>query len=395
LLSEKLLPAQVKDGRVLPSFLGPEDRPWVTKLLETAAASEGRRARELSLRLAGSEAPAWKARAAAWLVQRFWRAGVKAPIEPAEARIAAFTAAAEHPGREAALAAAARQLEATPDVVEASLFADLPGERIVHRPAAAPGPDDLIVRTNLLVARSLLLRAGEVVVRTDGELAPLVHLAKRKGLLCQVEPPATVRISGPFALFRRTLLYGRALGDLLPALPAHGRFQLSAGCMLRGMMGELHLSSESPIFPVPGPPAVAAPIRGASRLMAGLAKLGWRTIPPADPVRAGDALLFPDFLIEHADGRWFYVERLGFWTAEHVEWLLSRPLPELVVCVDEERRCGASEPADHPRLVRYRRKLEVAALVAAAPAADPPRRNASGVTPMTATKASPKCDSDE
>src|SRR5207253_6274044 len=154
--------------------------------------------------------PFFQARAAAWLVKRFWRASVKAAIAPPLARSTAFAASARIEAREGALAEAAAELVATPRAVEESLFADLPGERIVHPPAEPPDARQLALRTNLLITRSLLQRAASVsIVVEEGELAPLVRLAKRKGLLCSVEagPPPALQVSGPYALFRRTLLY--------------------------------------------------------------------------------------------------------------------------------------------------------------------------------------------
>jgi predicted nuclease of restriction endonuclease-like RecB superfamily len=366
LLPEKWVPAQVRNGRVLPSFLGPEDLEWLALLVAAARSAEGQPARELEARLAElpGAAPFWKARAAGWLLKRFWRAAAKSEIDPEQARVASFTAAAQLGERRLALASAAESLNSTPEAVEASLFADLPGERIVHPPAEIPTPGDLATRTNLLIARSLLFRAAEVEITVDGEVAPLVRLAKRKGLLCVTEN-ARLRLSGPFALFHRTLLYGRALGDLLPSLPSFGRFELRAECRLRGLAGELRLDFTAPIFTFWAEAAPLTPTpRWEERLIAELPNLGWQVTVQTAPVPAGDTLLFPDLLLQHSDGRRVFVELVGFWTPEHVARLLARPLPELIVCVDEERRCADGELLPHPQLVRYRKKLTAAQLVA-------------------------------
>ena len=44
-----------------------------------------------------------------------------------------------------------------------------------------------------------------------------------------VDPDAaTIEISGPFSIFRRTMLHGRSLAELLPLLAWYARFQLRA-----------------------------------------------------------------------------------------------------------------------------------------------------------------------
>jgi predicted nuclease of restriction endonuclease-like RecB superfamily len=363
LLPEKLIPARIRDGQVELAFLGADDLPWLSALLELASSFEGRPARELSQRLQTPlplEPPFFKARAAAWLVKRFWRAAIKAAIRPPIARSAAFAAAARSQNRDQALAEAAEQLGATIPAIEESLFADLPGERIVHRPADPPDAQHLALRTNLLCARSLLQRAASVSIRVEGEIQPLVRLAKQKGLLCTVDTARSLQLSGPYALFRRTLLYGRALGDLLPGLAAYRRFDLRAECQLRGQLGELRLSSEAPVFCEPSRPAGRD--RWQERLAAELTRRDWQATADPAPILAGDQLLFPDLVARHSDGRWFHLEVLGFWTPEHAQRLL--PLERLILCVDEERGCGDGA-IQHPRLVRYRKKIDVAALLEA------------------------------
>jgi len=119
------------------------------------------------------------------------------------------------------------------------LFADLPGERIVVSPEAIPSPMDAIRKINLAMAQAMLFRATSVRVRAEGGVRPLVRLAKLRGLICTVTvPPGNsapcLEVSGPFALFHRTLLYGRALAAIVPPLVASGRFSLNATCVVRG-----------------------------------------------------------------------------------------------------------------------------------------------------------------
>ncbi len=60
---------------------------------------------------------------------------------------------------------------------------------------------------------------------------------------------ARIELSGPFALFRRTLLYGRALGAVVPVLAWTRRFKLEATCDIRGRRALVTLATGDPIFP--------------------------------------------------------------------------------------------------------------------------------------------------
>jgi predicted nuclease of restriction endonuclease-like RecB superfamily len=374
LLPDKLIAAHVRDGRVVPAFLDGEDLPWLRALVAEIGRFEGRPVRELADFLKEPfPAPFQKQRAAGWLIQRFWRPRVQAAVEPAVARAELFTEAARQPGRSQALATVAARLEIEVPALERALFADLPGERIVHAPADTPTPEQLASLTNLLVVRSLLARATEVRILVGDDLVPLLRVARQKGLICDLEPPATLTLSGPFALFRHTRLYGRALGDLLPALSACQSFELRAQCDFRGRAAELVLSSASPLFS--GEPWPAPVDTVTARLKRDFARVSpdWDLTHHPPPVPVGDSLAFPDFLVRHRieTRRWFFVEILGFWTPECVTRLLARPL-DSVLCIDETRQCGAGDPPSHPRLVRYQRRIDPAAILRAIDSAGAP-----------------------
>ena len=117
-----------------------------------------------------------------------------------------------------------------------SLFADLPGERLVAAPPRPLSPGELALRTNLAIAQGLLFRVASVTIEMDGNARAVVRHSKLRGLICTVVPcgagPAdsVLELSGPFALFRRTLVYGRALSEILPLLAWCDRFRLRAEC---------------------------------------------------------------------------------------------------------------------------------------------------------------------
>jgi predicted nuclease of restriction endonuclease-like RecB superfamily len=123
--------------------------------------------------------------------------------------------------------------------VEAALFADLPGGRIVVL-LIEVSSQDAALRVNLAISRSLLARATTVVIQAEGSIRPW-SVPQLRGLLCTVrqDPSPTIEISGPLAVFRRTLVYGRALGELLSFLTGTARFELHGRCLIAGQEGTL------------------------------------------------------------------------------------------------------------------------------------------------------------
>jgi len=357
LLPDRWIPARLEDGEIEPQFLGSADLPWVEALLAEAERFRGRPIRELEARLQAPlpcVAPRAKERAAVACVRESWRARVRAAVPPPRARAFLFGEAAQRAEPKDAIAAAAERLGVDGETLFRSLFADLPGERIVTGPAIPIGAAELALRANGLIARSLIARAAQVRIEC-ARVEAVARQARRWGLLCRVVDgsPPVVTLSGPFALFRRTLLYGRAMAALLAVLPDCGRFVFTADCLFRGEPGRLRLTGDAPLFP-----AAAFPIerRRLDRLARELGEI--ERDPP--PLPAGDELLFADFRIDGV-----YVEILGFWTPEHVAQKLRRAagVAPWLVCVDDERRCADGEPP--PGVLRYRRRLSPEALRAA------------------------------
>lgn len=186
----------------------------------------------------------------------------------------------------------------------------------------------------------------------------------------QAQHRTGLELSGPYALFRRTLVYGRALSEILPALMWCDRFRLEAKCILDGREMILQLGSGDPIFPA------APPRRYDSKLEERFARdfrrlaPDWDVVREPEAVRAGETLIFPDFALRHrADGRRWLVEIIGFWTPEYLERKLTSlraaKLSNLILCVDESRSCGDELMPCSSRLVRFHRWVDAAAVLRA------------------------------
>ncbi len=88
-----------------------------------------------------------------------------------------------------------------------------------------------------------------------------------------------------------------------------------------------------------------------------------------EPLRAGPGLIFPDFLLRHrqAPHRRFFLEIVGFWTADYLEKKLTAlrkaNVANLIVCVDAERGCSEGDLPLGARVVRFKRRIDPAAVL--------------------------------
>lgn len=377
MLPASLITCELRGGVALPRFLGPCDRPWIRRLLEAWDGQAGRPSRELEARLrepvAGAAAD--HQRLVAHLLLGLARSRVGAAVPPREARAAVFGEMAARTGQApaAVLAGCAARLRVTPGQLEEALFADLPGERLV----VAPGdldPGELALRANLLLAQALLERATRVALEVEGNARAVVRHAALRGLLCEVSPGlrgegVRLAISGPFALFRRTLLYGRALGSIVPVLAWTRRFELTAHVELRGRVLAVTLATGDPIFPSAEPRRFDSQVEKRFARDFGRAAPGWELVREPEPVQAGGHLVFPDFALHprgRPEARWL-LEIVGFWTPDYLATKLARlreaGIPNLLLCIDEALNVGAGALPAGATVVRYRRRVDPRAVL--------------------------------
>jgi len=371
------LNCSVVGDAVVPRFLEEHDHPWLRSLLDERERFVGRLQRELDARFREplpSEGRPGKKGLAIHVLARLGRSQRDAAAPPRQARALVFGEAARTPGATArVLSRVAAALGVTVEQLDASLFADLPGERLVAGLAIPLSPGELALRANLALAQALLFRAACVTIEAEGNARALVRHAKLRGLICTVAgrvagTDAILEVSGPLTLFRRTLLYGRALGHLVPLLAWCRRFRLRAACVLEDRPLALQLGTGDPIFPA------AEPRQYDSRLEERFAREfrrlapDWDALREPEPVAAGAALVFPDFALQHRyepSRRWL-LEIAGFWTPEYLTRKLAlyraARVPNLILCVDEDRACADGDLPAGALVVRFRRRLDAAAV---------------------------------
>jgi predicted nuclease of restriction endonuclease-like RecB superfamily len=298
-----------------------------------------------------------------------------AAVPPRNARALVFEAAARADTPSSAiLDATAANLGVTPQELDDSLFADLPGERLIGPPATPMSAVELALRVNLALVQALLFHAARVRIYAEGHTRALVRHARLRGLICTVNDrgrseDVCIDLSGPLALFRKTRLYGQALGEIVPLLSWCARFRLYAECLLDGRPVRLQLRTGDPLFPGPAP--LPYDSRLEERFARAFRKLApdWDVVREPEPINVAGTHVFPDFALVHRaiPARRWLLEIVGFWTAEYVARKLARyrtaRLPNLILCIDEERNCASADFPPSARVLRFRRHVDPAAVL--------------------------------
>lgn len=377
-MSDDLLSYSAAGALVVPHFLGEHDHPWLRALVEEHERFIGRPQRELEARLREPlpcASPPRKLRLAIQVLAGLRPGRRKTAVPPRRARALVFGEAARTPGPpRLVLSTVAASLGVSPEDLQGSLFGDLPSERLVGAPAPPLSAMDLALRSNLALVQALLFRATVVRIEVEGNTRVLVRQAKWRGLICGViersaAGGATLELSGPFALFRNTRLYGRALGELIPLLAWCPHFRLRAECVFPGRRLTLQLGTGDPIFPS------SAPRRYDSYLEERFAREfrrvapGWDVTREPEPVGADGRLIFPDFALQYRSdpGRRWLLEIVGFWTPDYVARKLAlyrrARLPNLILCIDEGRNCADVDLPRGALVVKFRRRVDAAAVL--------------------------------
>ncbi len=377
MLPAALLVYRTRGDQVVPAFLGGADHPWLRALLDERARFVGRRRGELTARLREPlpvASPPRRRALAAHVLDRL-ATRIRGDRQGASSlRAAVFSAAVSGAPRDAVLALVAAQLGTTTSRIEKGLFADLPDEQPVAPLATPLTPVDLASHVNLALAQGLIARSDQVKVSLLGNALPVVRRAKLAGLIVNVTRVANrtvLDVSGPLALFHHTRVYGRALGSLLPLLAWTTRFDLEATCVLAEGRLQLRLSSDDAILPATEPRRFDSRVEERFALELARAAPEWNVIRDPEPLVTGTGLVFPDFALVHreAPSRRWLIEIVGFWTPDYLTRKLAAyrgaAVSNLVLCIDEQRRCEAGEPPPGARVIWYRRRIDPAAVLAA------------------------------
>jgi len=384
LAADATLNVCLRDGEIVPRFLDASDHPWIALLIEEVRRFEHQPWRLLDERLRHPlpfAVPIHKRVLVLCVLTRRWRTQIQAAVRPSVARVELFTRAAQGNGdarvgraRDQTVVETAARLCISPAELEAALFADLASERILVPPEEPVAAADVALAANLMLVQNLLARAAWVRLRLSGHARAVVRYAKLKGLICTVAArqgdDTRLEISGPLALFRRTLVYGRALGQLVPQLAWCHRYAFEAEVALRSGAFRLALASGAPILPATPPRRFDSRVEERFAHDFSRLAIGWDLIREPEPIAACGTLIFPDFLLVRRganEERWL-IEIVGFWTPEYLETRLRRPrqaaVPNLLVCIDDSLNCGHDDFPAGAAVLRYRNRVDVRAVLA-------------------------------
>lgn len=398
------LSSQLGGNQLVLHYLTEKDYAWLRALIDEYERGVGSKRSEVFARLKEpltTPAPKAKQRWAAEVLQRLTEARAKAAVPPREARWAAFTVAAKAAApRGDVLEKAGLLLGTDAESLEAALFADLRSEGTTCALPAELSPEKIALEANLRLVSSWMQRARGIRIKAWGNTRALVRQARLHGLICNIRraaPPDTatdaaeraaasgldavtasssegveLEISGPLALFRHTLIYGRALSALVPrALWCH-RFELRADCQTASASAIATLTVRTG-----DPLRVGRELASYdSQLEARFAKdfrkaaPDWNVIREPRPVESLGSLIFPDFELVHRHDRsrrWL-LEIMGFWTPKYLEEKLRKlraaRLENVLLCIDQERGCSDAELPKDAKIIRYRRRIDVRAVLA-------------------------------
>jgi predicted nuclease of restriction endonuclease-like RecB superfamily len=365
---------------VTPTYVVEHDHRWLRALIDEFERFCGRRRAEVLDRLRDPlpvAAPLSKLRVAITVLDSLYRGRAESIVPARRARKVLFAAAARARDHEQAVTEAAATLRCKEHELLESVFADLPSERLVATPARAVTPSEVAERCNLAIVASLMRHALEVSVVAEGQLRPLVRLAKLRGLLCTVSLPSErgvccLDISGPYSLFKSTTMYGRALAQLVPELASCYRAELRARIASKGPdpVATLVIRAGDPILPPAERRAYDSSIERRFSRDFGRAAPGWDLVREPAAIEAQGSLIFPDFLLRRRsdpDCHWF-LEIAGFWTPEYIRQKLAKlraaAIPNLILCLDEARNCGDDELPRTAHVVRYRSRVDAQVVLA-------------------------------
>jgi predicted nuclease of restriction endonuclease-like RecB superfamily len=361
-----------------PAYFTFADAPWLQALLDERSRFTGQRRslwRARAQHPLPVRAPLAKLRVALDMLDRLAKDRCVQPVAPRTVRAALFRAAADFE-KGAAIAVVARQLGLTPESVTEMLFADLPDERVLMPlPAAVNDTQFALLCNELMIARCLQL-ALRVRVFVDGNVRAVVRHVKWTGLLCVVRGSpdndmAALEVSGPYALFRHTRLYGRALASLLPRLARCNAYRLEADCLLHGgrELGRLTVRSGDPISPARELPRYDSRVEERFAIEFSRLAREWEVVREPRPIVTGTSLFFPDFqLRRRSTGECYWLEIVGYWTHDYLAKKLAQlehaQLQRLILCVDEARCCSREQMEALGQVVWYKRRVDVLRVIA-------------------------------
>ncbi len=361
MLPSSLLVVWKRKGEIAPRYAKPsaDNLEVASRLIDAYKAHVGDRKKVLKAFVADLENTGYEYRFVRGLSLLLDRRGTftcNSKVSPVDLRKKLF-AAAEKLGfpttlerRRRIVEAVASELALSPEVVEASFYADLDDELVLER-FEAPSASELLEHYNLSLTQTLLFDAVELRFAASGNWQNMFYTVKKLGLMYEVYRDGDcfwVKVDGPVSLFKLTKRYGLGIAKLLPAVVANSEWTVGAKILWKYTNEICNLKLDSrkhgsllrkPSLQAPASYDSAVEEAFASQFQA--LKSGWVLKREPEPVVAGNSVIVPDFSLERA-GLKVYVEVVGFWTEEYLlrkAEKLKQVEARMLLLVDEALAC--------------------------------------------------------
>ena len=246
----------------------------------------------------------------------------------------------------------AAQIGFSPEALPALLYADLKEHRIVRALEEALDPVTLIERYNTALAQAMLYRATQMMVDISDNFRQVfshIKLARLMHTIIPQEKGYRIYLNGPLSLFANIERYGIAMSKVLPAVLRCKAWRLAA---------KVNVGGGEKIFRL-GP---AAGLKSHYRAQADFdssleaaffarfsrnKKSQWKIAREGAVLDLKGAVLIPDFIFTHPDGRVAHLEIVGFWTPEYLQKKLDKlnsvKESNVVMAVPKNLNCSSQE----------------------------------------------------
>ncbi|HLG20651.1 MAG TPA: DUF790 family protein [Bdellovibrionota bacterium] len=376
MLTSELLRYRAEGGDIRPYRLDRRARVLASRLIDAYRLSQGKKRSLLDrslLEVEGTTSDVVVARGLSKLLEERAVFLLDSLINPEEVRKELFRRAAERGvvrrGSEEALGvlrSVAEEFSVSVPDVEASLFADLPEERLMIE-FTRPEPEWLVDRYNLAQVQGLLYSATAMKCRFEGELRKIfTHL--RLGQLMYTMTSLGVgkyelAIDGPVSLLRRTRRYGIRMAKFLPAVLLAKDYRIEAALQIRGSTYKLSIDPSWGLKSHynPNPEFDSRIERQFSERFLAL-ESPWKLEREGTVIDLGGQVMIPDFTFRHPDGRVAHLEIVGFWTESYLERKLKKLAAvkgvRLLVAVSKTLACHEARFSDAARILWFKDKLD-------------------------------------
>lgn len=360
------IPAPRTANRRALELITEHDLPWIDELLVHLHGLVGKPWRDAVAILLDTPSSARpRLRVAAIDAMRFLLIPRREALRGTHVRKELLGAPALDPAtRTARIDQAASALRTSPEHLMQILWTDLAKQRVVEL-ARSISAREIAAEANVRLIQRIIGRSFELRLAVRGDATAIVRAAAVRGLLASTvvsaplvasPPPSAdstteLTISGPLAVFHRTMVYGRTLCALVRHLSACRRFVLDARCDLG--YGPTVFRIESPVI-LPPPPTERTVTPTERKFEKDLAKHapGWsvESTPTAYILRKGDQM--------------WCIEIVGYWTAEYLTAKLASHTGNVILCIDASRSLSKDTLPAEARIVRYEGRVPIQDVVA-------------------------------